>query len=716
MDYEREQLPPSPNSTQTTPTPEFRPGRALLNYELWSRDLKYLEDQQFHVEGWCWEAITSGSLNFEHPVCCWKTRRDIKFNNKRYQDVQFLIDEYRAKTEEQLNYEGTRKYKKQFEEKMDQYLENGRIRYATEEEEQFVVLNPLNCLEVKEGKFEIICHALLNSLYKKMKIDLVDVTREGEAISKIEKFQIEDLKSCYNQFSLSPNSIPWFGCRYKGRVLVWQVAFYGVAAAPALINKMNNIAVTAEALRTGVYGSMYLDDMLSELVSEISDQEHPIKKHMKEMGYIFSEKKSQIGTNVVFCGVELDAEKKTMRISEKTFFKLKEQVENNLLTKIDGTKTMSFDEFQTMMGIIARLARTSTSGYCNAHNLLARLAEAQNSQFKMVEFTKEDLVELNYWTSERREMPMKMFSVTAASFKLSDEVVVDEKDAKRRKLNEVKNSSDASKKAWGCHITGKDGRVRAHCGEIPDEYANDIIVIKEGYGFYKLVKYMDADTEASVALDSTNLDDCFKKRRSRNPKLNKILASIYQEMVEHNKKVSTFWIPTKRMNVEGSDKISRGIYSDYKDPFGLSEYGASYLVENFGKVNVDVYSSPSDNPLNIKYCSTINVEQDPLCLRRTAMEFLLSQDLVGRMLVFPPDDLVEETTKVFKNMNWKNKENKLQFLYIVRQKRAMSVRLALDKITYLQFEIFQRAGKKASKLKFKSSDTFVLFIIGHVWS
>ena len=281
MDYEREQLPSSPDATQTTPTPEFRPGGALLNYELWSRDLKYLEDQQFHVEGWCWEAITSGSLNFEHPVCCWKTRRDIKFNNKRYQDVQFLIDEYRAKTEEQLNYEGTRKYKKQFEEKMDQYLENGRIRYATEEEEQFVVLNPLNCLEVKEGKFEIICHALLNSLYKKMKIDLVDVTREGEAISKIEKFQIEDLKSCYNQFSLSPNSIPWFGCRYKGRVLVWQVAFYGVAAAPALINKMNNIAVTAEALRTGVYGSMYLDDMLSELVSEISDQEHPIKKHMK---------------------------------------------------------------------------------------------------------------------------------------------------------------------------------------------------------------------------------------------------------------------------------------------------------------------------------------------------------------------------------------------------------------------------------------------------
>ena len=139
----------------------------------------------------------------------------------------------------------------------------------------------------------------------------------------------------------------------------------------------------------------------------------------------------------MFCGVELDAEKKTMRISEKTFFKLKEQVENNLLTKIDGTKTMSFDEFQTMMGIIARLARTSTSGYCNAHNLLARLAEAQNSQFKMVEFTKEDLVELNYWTSERREMPMKMFSVTAASFKLSDEVVVDEKDAKRRKLNEM---------------------------------------------------------------------------------------------------------------------------------------------------------------------------------------------------------------------------------------------------------------------------------------
>ena len=706
---------PLPSSPQmTTQTKQFRPGQALLNYELWSRDLKYLEEQQFHIEGWCWEAIKTGNLNFEHPVCCWKTRRDIKFNNKRYQDIQFLIDEYRAKSEDQVNYEGTRKFKQQFELKMDEYLRMGHLRYATKEEEEFVVINPLNCLEVKTGKYEIICHALINSLYKKMKIDLIDVTREGEAISKIEEFQIEDLKSCYNQFSLSPNSIPWFGCRYKGRVLVWQVAFYGVAAAPALINKMNNLAVTAESLRTGVYGSMYLDDMLSELVSEIRSDEHPIKKHMKEMGFLFSEKKSQIGTNVVFCGVELDSEKKTMKISEKTFNKLKEQVKNHLLTKIDGTKTMAFDEFQTMMGIIARLARTSILGYCNAHNLLARLAEAQNSQFKMVEFTQEDLKELKYWTSERREMPMKMFSIAAASFKLSDEIVIDERDPKRRKLNKIENSSDASKKAWGCKITGKDGVVRAYCGDFPEEYQDEIIVIKEGYGFYKLVTHLENDCEVSVALDSTNLDDCFTKRRSRNPKLNKILASIYQEMVDNNKKVSTFWIPTKTMNAEGADKISRELYSEYSDTIGLSEYGATYLLEGFGKVDVDVYSSPLDNPLNIKYCSTLNVEQDPLCLRRTAMEFLLSQNLLGRLLVFPPDDLVEETTKVLKKVNWQIKQNKLQILYIVRQKKAMSVRLALDKVTYLQFEILQRAGKKASKLKYKSSDTFVLFIIGHL--
>ena len=101
----QEPLPLSPKPMQNFPIPKFRPGRALLNYELWCRDLKYLEQQQFHIEGWCWEVIESGNLNFEHPVCCWKTRRDINFNNKKYQNIQFLIDEYRAKSEDEINYE-----------------------------------------------------------------------------------------------------------------------------------------------------------------------------------------------------------------------------------------------------------------------------------------------------------------------------------------------------------------------------------------------------------------------------------------------------------------------------------------------------------------------------------------------------------------------------------------------------------------------------------
>ena len=102
------------------------------------------------------------------------------------------------KPEASVNYEGTRKFKPQFEKLMDSYLEVGQLRWATEEEAERVVINPLNCLEVKAGKYEIICHALLNACYRKMPIDLVDVTKKGEVLSEIDIFQIEDLKSCYS--------------------------------------------------------------------------------------------------------------------------------------------------------------------------------------------------------------------------------------------------------------------------------------------------------------------------------------------------------------------------------------------------------------------------------------------------------------------------------------------------------------------------------------
>ena len=74
---------------------------------------------------------------------------------------------------------------------------------------------------------------------------------------------------------------------------------------------------------------------------------------------------------------------------------MKNQVKDHLMTSEDGTRHMIFEEFQILMGYIARLAKTCPSGFVHAHSTLSRLGEATESQFPMVHFTPTDLSEMS---------------------------------------------------------------------------------------------------------------------------------------------------------------------------------------------------------------------------------------------------------------------------------------------------------------------------------
>ena len=173
-------------------------------------------------------------------------------------------------------------------------------------------------METKPGKWSLICHALHNAKYRQNKINLFDPTKESHILKSISEFRCEDLKSAYHQFPMDNESILLCGFKVFGRVLVFQTLFYGTSAAVIIVNTINNLAAQAQGIRSNIFVIIYIDDILQ------SSSSSAIIDHLIELGYIFSEKKSQIGTLVNFLGLEMDAVAKTLRISETTFEKFKE--------------------------------------------------------------------------------------------------------------------------------------------------------------------------------------------------------------------------------------------------------------------------------------------------------------------------------------------------------------------------------------------------------
>ena len=178
-------------------TSTFKPGNALVNQALWLEDFHYLKNQQIPVPKFAWNAANNQSISLLEPEYCWANKRGISFNNKKYGSFDQLVNEYKCKSESDLNYKGCVENKQIFEKMMEEYISIGIVKYATEEEEKTVILNPLNLLETREGKYSIVLHTLVNSLYRKMDIQMMDVVHRGAILREAEKLRTEDLHSCY---------------------------------------------------------------------------------------------------------------------------------------------------------------------------------------------------------------------------------------------------------------------------------------------------------------------------------------------------------------------------------------------------------------------------------------------------------------------------------------------------------------------------------------
>ena len=515
----------------------------------------------------------------------------------------------------------------------------------------------------------------------------------------------------HHQYKLSENSIHLCGGRYKGRIIVFQTLFYGVSSAPGIVNGLNNLACTAESLRRGTYAEMYIDDLLV-----LYEPDNYVKKHLAELGLQWKPIKSSEGDVIIFTGIEINCKDKTMTVSTKTFEKMKQIVNEHLMTSEDGSNWMHFDQFQTLCGYLARLAKTCASGFVRAHSLLGRLGEAQENQFPMVKLTPSDLTEILFWTAKRHSMKMESLKMVAGSIEIKNSwtpVKIEENNKKQKILlsDTILNSSDSSLKHWGVKIV-RNGQKKAICGSTPDHLKNESIAVMEAHAAKVAIFEQEDNTEMALAVDSTVLAACFRNKRAKNQALNTILLEIFEEMARGKKLVSLYWIPTKTMAEQGADAISRQNYQEFADSFGLSEFGVDYIKQEYGKIHVDTYASCVDNPFNTSYCSTLENRNDEKNLRQNAAEFFLGNKLRGRFWCFPPEFLCQEALKLIAGLDWANLKGKLQILFLVRAKQVAAVRFTLGKLTPLSWEIFYRSNAKNGKMKSKSQYTFFLFNIG----
>ena len=511
---------------------------------------------------------------------------------------------------------------------------------------------------------------------------------------------------------MSENSIHLCAGRFRGKIIAFQTLFYGVASAPGIVNGLNNLACTAESLRKNTYAEMFIDDLLT-----LYEEENFVKNHLATLGLQWKPSKSNEGEVIVFTGIEINCKEKTMTVSTKTFEKMKEIIREKLMTAENGSRWMHFDEFQTLCGYLARLAKTCASGFVRAHSLLGRLGEAQENQYPMVQLTESDLTEIQYWTAARHSLKMEAFELMAGSIRLKNtwmaEKVGNNPEKKIKLSDTILNSSDSSLKHWGVKLT-KNGQVKAICGSTPENLKNESIAVMEANAAKEAVFEQDDNTEMALAVDSTVLAACFNNKRAKNQALNKILKEIFEEMARGQKKVALYWIPTKTMAEQGADSISRQNYQEFADTFGLSEYGVSYVLQEYGRIKVDLYASIIDNPFKTLYCSTLENRNDPQNLRENAAEFILGNELHGRMWCFPPDFLCGEALKLIASLNWTKLSGKLQILFLVREKQVSAVRFRLKKVAPLTWEIFYRRNAKSGKMKCKSQYSFVLFCVGEL--
>ena len=170
----------------------IRYGRALRNKEKWKESIRFIKSNNLPVDSWAEEAVEKGELCFMIPKICNNKNRSVKFHNRVYSHYSELTEEFRN-INESINYSGTVENRAVCIKMIQKYVDAGILKIIPEHESKFYTISPLNCLQTKENKFSLITHTLINSRYKKTKINLLDVCLRGETLHEIESFRTEDL-------------------------------------------------------------------------------------------------------------------------------------------------------------------------------------------------------------------------------------------------------------------------------------------------------------------------------------------------------------------------------------------------------------------------------------------------------------------------------------------------------------------------------------------
>ena len=176
-----------------------RYGRALRNKEKWRESIRYIKSHNLPVEKWAEEAVENGEVCFMINQICNQKNRTVKFHNRTYRNYEDLTEEFKNRRDS-INYSGTVENRKVCIKMIENYVNAGILKVIPEEEAKHYTISPLNCLQTKENKFSLITHTLINSCYKKTKINLLDVCLRGETLHEIESFRTEDLHTMGFQF------------------------------------------------------------------------------------------------------------------------------------------------------------------------------------------------------------------------------------------------------------------------------------------------------------------------------------------------------------------------------------------------------------------------------------------------------------------------------------------------------------------------------------
>ena len=674
----------------------FQAGQALANKEYWVAAFKRLESRNVQIDDFAYDAVEEGMVNTRHKDVYIAKKTKVKFNNKWW---QFSDLQAHYNNSSNPNYIGTEEYRDQYLKLVQKYKDWGAFRVCKESEYHKVQINPMNVIKQSETKYSLIIHSIDNCRYRKPSCSLMNVLERGNQFMNCNYLIAADLKSCYHQFAINSESMYAMAVRFEGEILIPQTVFYGPSPAVKIINTLVNLLVLDAAIRYDCWSEAFIDDVMvfGNCMGIIED--------LAEAGLIFSEEKMQHGVEVDYCGFRCNVATKEIEVLPKTYAKIQELTETRIFTNEQDRCFIEFEKLQQLCGIVVHASRTSPTGLSKAYYLLKRLAESSEEPESMVELQEEEQREITWWSNNRQIMKMRFMKTTGATIQLLQQNPYTSKP-------EIKDCSDASSKYFCVKINGV-----AYCDNFPEDIKDEIIQVKELFGAKFAVFKMDDNSELDLSMDSTLAVHNFNNKRSKNEKANEIIKEIMAEMDRGNKIVRLRWICTEDMSTApGADRLSRRDFKETFDSHTLTTTGVNLVENTFGKVKVDVFSSPTNNVFETSYCSAYVVIDDPNNLRECGLSFLTTRELHGVLWCFPPDDLAMKVARIVGSLRWGRIKNKVKILILVREKRVKDVWSNLwhiDKDVNLEWSSFQKAFKKPTNVNMKLKDGVVLFAVGN---